>query len=719
MSIESDFEEISYGDAEGSSNEDDDDDGVVVVETSDSSTKSYPRNKNNSDSINNKVQVEIPKALLDHDPRKPSPKEPPSSEVSSLASSFVALMPALAVNSDHESQASVWTSVSSSNNRSEDDETNSKIASVQDWQEVSSVASSLKLNFELLNIQGSTIRKCKRCRRFNEDKTMWCSGCGIALVANPCPDMDLQIALNLKRKYEQEDLTFLRSYEENRKHLHQQPLLQRAQVLQEELHEFGLGICSDIYGSKCKLPFSNFQDTHGISFPNTRDLLFLVSSFIEKVDAASDEVAVAYTFVNNLDNDNVLKDGFPLAPKVSQNIEVARDSSANQIVGQIRLEPRCPSILGPIMEDQPKFFPVSLRGFIVAIINYSGARQRTVEAPSGRGTLVTLNSKDDVLPLASFDASSLNKDILCQLTNGYCRVLNDFFYAIPVTGNALLVNTTQDYSPTPAKKLKPAPSSSSSKNDDDSSVAHSVIAAFHGVTLDNSGDGADPLPIQGTFQDTTLPSEDAIPTKHVPGLSMINPQGSSSNVTIVNLPPDLTNTTDLERTSTMENNAPATHANPMGSSISAAETHQNRNSARETVPFGSHSELDVAFKNGKLFGETMGNAFYEILINENAPSFGIAADSTTRNEIVGNVIALLQQEEGKILNLAESGEWNVMSRAELFLQITRDLSDLDYQARSYDSPHRNNHASGARNLKGAPIAKFAFKRSDDWDSISC
>lgn len=70
------------------------------------------------------------------------------------------------------------------------------------WNETDSISTndSLVPGLDGVDIGRCTVRSCHFNGLLNQPDIMWCQGCGVALVANPCPDIDHQIALNLQQK---------------------------------------------------------------------------------------------------------------------------------------------------------------------------------------------------------------------------------------------------------------------------------------------------------------------------------------------------------------------------------------------------------------------------------------------------------------------------------------------------------------------------------------
>ena len=238
MSDESDFEEISFGDAvstvekekeqdpDNEEEEEEEDASLlgesVVVEINNKHQHPEVRSSSSSSSSTPRVQVEIPPSLLpfqNHHPKgtnneaKNQQASSDESQVSSLASSFVQLTSALAVQ-QQDSAAPITTTqrlpeTRTNNDSSDDDEeqeersnatsvyvraqhllrrdTNASPTTAEEWDEIKSLSSSVYSNFEFLNLEGNPVLRCRKCSFHNVKKAPWCAMCGIPLVANPCP----------------------------------------------------------------------------------------------------------------------------------------------------------------------------------------------------------------------------------------------------------------------------------------------------------------------------------------------------------------------------------------------------------------------------------------------------------------------------------------------------------------------------------------------------
>ena len=160
MSSESDFEQVSLGGIE-----------------------SEAEHEDTKEDVKESVYVELPPALLHQQKKRQTSTT--LSDLSSVASSFIPVKKMSAL--DIASKASDYDEDSWSNL----DNSNSGQSVSSGWStfpsDVStSSASSTISGFDLLSINGSSLRTCNRCSHCNAEGSGICMGCGVALLANPC-----------------------------------------------------------------------------------------------------------------------------------------------------------------------------------------------------------------------------------------------------------------------------------------------------------------------------------------------------------------------------------------------------------------------------------------------------------------------------------------------------------------------------------------------------
>lgn len=97
-----------------------------------------------------------------------------------------------------------------------------------------SSASSVISNFDILTVSGGIVHRCKKCSYHNAEDAKICEQCSHALIANPCVDLDLQIAMNLQMKEERESFQQTVAQERKRKNSQNLPLFDQAKMLMND-----------------------------------------------------------------------------------------------------------------------------------------------------------------------------------------------------------------------------------------------------------------------------------------------------------------------------------------------------------------------------------------------------------------------------------------------------------------------------------------------------
>jgi len=306
-------------------------------------------------------------------------------------------------------------------------------------------ASSTISGFDYLSLSGDTHRRCKQCTYLSHEDAGICEGCGVALVANPCLDIDLQVAKNLQLKEEKQALKALQLEEKKRKSLGQKPLFIQAQVL-----------ASDI------IQYVESRKIHCFKTFSITDLVLQASSFIHSFHNLVGNVSVAYHFSEKDYGimDQIRRLGFGANVQVSKNIDAALSRKGNKTfdVG---------SRLRSFAEDRDKTFGVGSRlssipedrngeltgciGWIVAVIETETTCQAEDLLEVGSETAVVTTLKDSTLclPLVSFDASLIRNDSVSSLAKGLSQICVDFFHTDWSVLQDELVSS-------PPKKPKPA-----------------------------------------------------------------------------------------------------------------------------------------------------------------------------------------------------------------------------------------------------------------------
>jgi hypothetical protein len=404
MSSDSSFEELSYGGVESEACQNEQDNCVD----------------------SGRVQVEIPPDLLQRSTGPHQKVAGVQSEVSSLASSFLPVnkMSDLAIQDE---QDGLEQSLSHTVQASENDGW-SYAGSLFGTQASASIAPSMISGFEVINIDGSTVRRCNHCSYLNEAEEGICQVCGVALVANPNVDVDLQIALHLNQKFEDEELSRLRQEEKKRKNMREQPLLERARALTSDV----LGFLQSVQGKGESFSWNSksFHPMKGIAALPAVDLLHLTSSFIPAAEGSKDSISFAYVFTLKESFNYICKNGFNSPVQVSNHIEAAfTEGFTHAGISTCKGSRLGRNPVYAVCEDSPEDIATTRLGWIVAITNQSSGSERSAEVSSGTAPVSTLSSRSDCLPLVCFDASIRDNDIIRRLLNGCTQVFHDFFYS--------------------------------------------------------------------------------------------------------------------------------------------------------------------------------------------------------------------------------------------------------------------------------------------------
>lgn len=347
--------------------------------------------------------------------------------------------------------------------------------------------SSVVSNFDVLSIGGSVKRRCKICSYLNEDQAGICDVCGIALVANPCLDIDTQIALHLQQQEEQLSFAALVQEERKRKSMSQQPLLVQAQMLAVDIVHF------------CE------RHTYtGIEAMPEMDLVPQGARFIEYAKSTGFRVTLAYHFSRKMDvgdsSQRIRTQGLHNQATVSNNIDGALEHCRNPLaVGRHRRR------LAAIPEDSEAEAQLEANylGWIVAIaVDDADVAQSSVEVPVSSGSaLVYTVTTEQSLPLVSFDASIRKHDIFRILLNGFQQIVADW----PLTGIDNGVRTVADYSDgaSPTKKRRSTSTESLNKSMDQVHISTKDGIALNGTTKQETTTSSDPSGTIRTHQDAS------------------------------------------------------------------------------------------------------------------------------------------------------------------------------------------------------------------------
>ena len=281
------------------------------------------------------------------------------------------------------------------------------------WSETASVAStgsSVVSGFDLLSLSGAIKRRCQRCSYHNGEKDGVCGLCGCALVANPCVDMDEQIARHLQQKEENDSWKALLQQEKKRALLATRTVLERSQMLSKDVSTFVL---------------ENFKANEIGIIPEV-NLTILASRFMDCVDAAmaafcgGKGVAVVYHFSPNENGrmDEIRKDGLGDGARVSSSMKAA---FLYQGSGFIEKRELASPTLPTISENSSDFCKAepAISGWIVAILDGPrGTHERFVKCGRDEAVVKILDRSEFALPLVHFAAYKRHDDIVSRVFRG-------------------------------------------------------------------------------------------------------------------------------------------------------------------------------------------------------------------------------------------------------------------------------------------------------------
>jgi len=385
-----------------------------------------------------------------------------TSEQESVASSFIPIrrMGGIKIESkegelkkggDDDEDGSSWSHVSKRNTTERDcdaSSTGQDVASLSTWatRETTATISSVLTGFDLLSLNGSTHRKCKRCSFLNSETCVICTTCYGALVPNPCLDIDTQIALNLQRKEEEEAFDLLRGQEKKRKQYYQQRLFDEAATLATK-------ITQGVDATRC----------HGVTVLPKSDLIFHISNFVEcfrQRDADRCEfVELAYHLSGMMGSGTLLdiqkhglRDGVCVSPNIEAAYNYTNDPSSVS------------STLFSISEDQNTDADDSKKlCWIVATADVFAEAwsEETVCVLDGTASVKSFRYATHCLPLVCFDASlRCDEHITWRLMNGMSEICFEFFSNLgdPLFEDSLLEGSVADidevYTQPPSKRPK-------------------------------------------------------------------------------------------------------------------------------------------------------------------------------------------------------------------------------------------------------------------------
>ena len=439
---ESDFDEISFSDCEW---------GNAGGATGDDSST---------------VLVELPPELHDYSSARSN-----TSDQSSVASSFVPVqqMKGLTLHSkgnlksDDSADKDSWSHLGSVTRNTDASLMGHEVRSLSpSWatNTTATVASSSIISgFDVLSLNGSSHRRCRRCTFLNNEESTFCLACDLALVANPCLDMDQQIAINLQRKEEEAAFETLRCEEKKRKTLYQRTIFGQASILATDVQ-------ARVDTAKCR----------GVATFSIPDLTLHASRFINHWLHQQNEILqqqnaqqrptvyLTYHF-SSIGFNQVRVLGLRNFGFVSENMQAAYSNGLEQVLpSQQQVEtavlPRSPALYTiPEVENAEIVDGTDKLGWIVATIG-GGERPRSVKSvrvSSGTAQITAFDFALTCFPLVAFDASLREDDVIRRLRNGLSQVCQYFFDDLLAPDNYNELPYEQSCEPSPSKKPKAPP----------------------------------------------------------------------------------------------------------------------------------------------------------------------------------------------------------------------------------------------------------------------
>lgn len=276
--------------------------------------------------------------------------------------------------------------------------------------EASVAASSTISGFDLISLSGACKRRCKRCSYVNGDEDGLCKGCEMALLANPCLELDAQIAKNMQLTEEELAFESVISDEKKRKSLRQQSLFVQAQALTSDITRFV---------ETCKIVSS--VDDEKMGYCTLPSAVILASRFIEFVNNGYHPfhapVHVCFHFSLKYDwrMTQIRQDGFGPNAIFSSSADAALRAACDQPMKQSlkRLSSSAYPLLEAIPENEAASasHEATFLGWIAATVERS-------EEGSDLETPTTFSNPSQTFPLVCFDASLRDHDIVRRLVHG-------------------------------------------------------------------------------------------------------------------------------------------------------------------------------------------------------------------------------------------------------------------------------------------------------------
>jgi hypothetical protein len=264
-------------------------------------------------------------------------------------------------------------------------------------------------DFDLLSIGGTRQFECKRCSIFNSGLDVICSGCGIALVPNPCLEADAQLAKSMEMNEKKRAFDLLKREETMRKQIWEQPLLFQAETLTRDILEV----------------VRRYEPFLFNALPEA-DLMIQASRFIEFARNPGTTISLAYHFSTNTEQrlDQIRADGF-VPPVETTVIEEVTQQSFDDSADTHRAPTVSKNGSGEGRDDTPDEM-----GWILAFLGSAEAtssNDRTLKVTNETRKIWKMVNSTQCLPIICFEPLYAGTDDVCRLYNSLSQVCFDFF----------------------------------------------------------------------------------------------------------------------------------------------------------------------------------------------------------------------------------------------------------------------------------------------------